>query len=648
MSAPPSTVADEDFESLADANFEASVQAGIAAAMQNPGTAGPSRTHLPPRPSMPTRRQNTAVTVSENPNRTQVLDHALEGLDWDEARASPEPEQQQDGGDEPQNDEDEELGSPDPEILAQIEQQLGQEAAQQQTAAQQPRGYLARNMQRMADQRSQQPAPPSPRARQEAAATATAQTYAEAAAGGSGQNGDDRMRSEQLLNRVRHHNTLGPLRDLREAREALEEPVDLRGTRGTVGTGRNMVSRIAEIVARAFLWNRPAAPPAHAQHGMQAQPRPATPPHPQNPQNNQSTPAHNSQHAACAVAPQMQTAAPAMTAATAIPDAVHAPQSIMHVKINTEQMPDLAGKIATMTGTTNTTIAHAELSDLMKANKKISGKEPPAQIKSKMLQLITYVLVFKVLPYTFFMALFTVLEADALEWYTTQLALDVTWTSVAAFEHAFGEHFYGSVRNLAIDARQRLMDGKVQQGRQNVAQYVQRLRTCIQQAGDMSVSDQIAWFLRGLRTELRVACTTDSTGRPWTNMQALTDYAFGQELRLQAAEAARTAAPAMHRPSRPFTSQRPAGRGKDEDVGNRKRRPERRVSNASGGAGPSNPKKTNKGPYSGKWGPPNDPNKLFPHLTNKEVHDRRNEGRCCKCGAKGHIADKCQSTQSPK
>lgn len=52
---------------------------------------------------------------------------------------------------------------------------------------------------------------------------------------------------------------------------------------------------------------------------------------------------------------------------------------------------------------------------------------------------------------------------------------------------------------------------------------------------DMHHMDQINWFLHGMSDELRPLCITNSMGVPWTDLEALIQYAYAKDRMLRAA-----------------------------------------------------------------------------------------------------------------
>ena len=167
----------------------------------------------------------------------------------------------------------------------------------------------------------------------------------------------------------------------------------------------------------------------------------------------------------------------------------------------------------------------------------------------------------------------------------------------------------------------------------------------------MAELDKIAWFIHGLKPELRTMCAVDSMGIPWTSFKPLLNYAVGAELRLQHANHIQPRHNNFKRhhafqdsghshkgagPSRPTTTVRT-----HHAQASPAKRTHQQYTNTM--PGPS-PKKNTQYPTSRvvEWGPVDAENVKFPHLSNGEVHRRFNEKICCFCGRAGHKAKDCQ------
>ncbi|GLC58062.1 hypothetical protein PLESTB_001314300 [Pleodorina starrii] len=97
---------------------------------------------------------------------------------------------------------------------------------------------------------------------------------------------------------------------------------------------------------------------------------------------------------------------------------------------------------------------------------------------------------------------------------------------------------YGDAqRNTGMAARDRLhAQEHSMQSDESVPQYTQRFHEIIREAKDMSTSDKISWYIKGLVPALRGRCATDDEGKDWQDLDKLTLYAVGQEVRWKAAK----------------------------------------------------------------------------------------------------------------
>ena len=67
-----------------------------------------------------------------------------------------------------------------------------------------------------------------------------------------------------------------------------------------------------------------------------------------------------------------------------------------------------------------------------------------------------------------------------------------------------------------------------------VKQYEQEFKLLTRYASDLSETDQISWFYEGLSPTLKPLCVVDHQGKDWQSLEALIDFALGQEMRLDA------------------------------------------------------------------------------------------------------------------
>jgi hypothetical protein len=106
-----------------------------------------------------------------------------------------------------------------------------------------------------------------------------------------------------------------------------------------------------------------------------------------------------------------------------------------------------------------------------------------------------------------------------------------------AFMQAMSHFVFGEVRAPAVVALEDLMLGKVQQGSQPVARYAEQFFMRARQLQSESQVSLCAYYLRGLRPDLRARCRLDNHAREWTDLATLVQFSYGEELRLQALHA---------------------------------------------------------------------------------------------------------------
>lgn len=154
-----------------------------------------------------------------------------------------------------------------------------------------------------------------------------------------------------------------------------------------------------------------------------------------------------------------------------------------------------------------------------------------------------------------------VLRGEALTWLLEQ-PRDLT---LEGFINAFLERWCATVRFKAHNARQALLERRVTQRRtEDVSSYYARFNSIVRQVQDMSVTEQVFWFINGLKGDLVAACAVQPNGQPWHNLQDLVEFALGAEARLKAVRAVTDRMP--H--ARPFSraqSSPPVLRGRDEE-----------------------------------------------------------------------------------
>jgi hypothetical protein len=235
----------------------------------------------------------------------------------------------------------------------------------------------------------------------------------------------------------------------------------------------------------------------------------------------------------------------------------------------------------------------------------------------------------------FFNVLPLVLKGSkALLWWNEQRTSGVVWSSLDEFARAFKERFCRQVRFQKQDARMQFALGKVTQGNRDIQNYTSRFKRCVQQAGDMSVTDQVFWYLEGLHPDLLDKCATDTTGLPWDRLAPLIDYAYGQEMAMKTSKkAVKSQSNAAHSHVAPVQQQfkaaksAPAKRSAPESSTPRSGGPSEHRSQGA--------KKKAKVEFKAK-GDPNELCKWGPasHLLVSEYERRMNHNLCFSCGAK--------------
>jgi hypothetical protein len=233
-------------------------------------------------------------------------------------------------------------------------------------------------------------------------------------------------------------------------------------------------------------------------------------------------------------------------------------------------------------------------------------------------------------------AMALVFKDKARDWLWQQHRAGVVFGSLDNIAKAFKAHFCTEVRFSKQDARVQLYRGDVKQNKGTVQEYTSKFQAVVLRAADMSVSDQVFWYLNGLTPALAERCATDVNGKPWTALDKLVEHAFGQEMALHAKSlhAARTPAQAAPIATKPKN--------------NKKR--DRAAGAATSAAGPSTPKPDNPSKKPRKFkGNPNDKSRWQPHLTIGELQRRSDNDLCYTCGEKVHGRDQeCPHKSNPK
>jgi hypothetical protein len=98
---------------------------------------------------------------------------------------------------------------------------------------------------------------------------------------------------------------------------------------------------------------------------------------------------------------------------------------------------------------------------------------------------------------------------------------------------ALQQRVTGAVRSGEVIALQDLHDGRVKQaGSESVAAYTQRFMERVRMLPRESQSNLCMFFLSGLKPGLRVKCALDRDNHRWSDLMALTQYAYSEEERM--------------------------------------------------------------------------------------------------------------------
>ena len=98
---------------------------------------------------------------------------------------------------------------------------------------------------------------------------------------------------------------------------------------------------------------------------------------------------------------------------------------------------------------------------------------------------------------------------------------------------ALQQRVTGAVRSGEVIALQDLHEGRVKQaGSESVAAYTQRFMERVRMLPRESQSNLCMFFLSGLKPGLRVKCALDRDNHRWSDLMALTQYAYSEEERM--------------------------------------------------------------------------------------------------------------------
>jgi hypothetical protein len=133
-------------------------------------------------------------------------------------------------------------------------------------------------------------------------------------------------------------------------------------------------------------------------------------------------------------------------------------------------------------------------------------------------------------------SLFHFLTGDALSWWyhlsqhAQNVGIPLVWATVRTeFMRTYSP---ADRRTPAQQARQVLITKQCTMAQHaSVSQYENAFRVLIRECPDMSVADQIVWFISGLSDHYRRQCATQMDGTDWPDLATLVAFALGVEAR---------------------------------------------------------------------------------------------------------------------
>jgi hypothetical protein len=154
------------------------------------------------------------------------------------------------------------------------------------------------------------------------------------------------------------------------------------------------------------------------------------------------------------------------------------------------------------------------------------------------------------LKYEFVSHFMYFLQGAALEWF---YALNSAYRAMGkeltkeAIQEEFLKTYDPTVRSERRVARNKIFDGECTMAQYDTVQkYSAEFLTLCRRAVDLSVTDQVLWFIRGLSSQIKQMCAVQTDGKEWTDLSALIDFAYGCEQRLAAGAAVNKATKSLN------------------------------------------------------------------------------------------------------
>lgn len=102
------------------------------------------------------------------------------------------------------------------------------------------------------------------------------------------------------------------------------------------------------------------------------------------------------------------------------------------------------------------------------------------------------------------------------------------------FQEAFIMRFTGEVRSESIVALERLVNHEVVQGKDTVGVYAEKFQQVSRLLSCESQVSLCKHYVAGLSSDMKARCCLDRDGKEWTNLSALIQFSFAEDVRAQA------------------------------------------------------------------------------------------------------------------